>query len=431
VECPFGALGVGGRQLAAELFVESTLLWFVAAVLGLARGWWTWWRLRCSALTFLRGGRRMWILLWLFVTSRAYGQAIAPAPPAFDAPVVHKNGPITFRITAPLAQAVALHGEWMAQGASEPMRRQPDGAWSLTVGPLPPDLYLYAFEVDGVRVPDPLNRFVKNGYPGMSSLLEVPGAGFLSIRSVPHGTVHIHTYASRAESSPRRLHVYTPPGYDSARSQTYPVLFLLHGSWDNDSDWVHVGRAGIILDNLLAERKAAPMLIVMPDGHPYPSFATATRARNLDDLRRDLLEKILPLVERAYRVTRNPKGRAIAGFSMGGTQALHLGLSSIELFGSIGVFSAPGDVPDGRTFEEALRQSLRSAARLDLFWLACGRGDALFGRAEQVHAVLVRHGIRHVWRETDGGHTWMVWRRYLAELAQMLFKPNVTTREKL
>jgi enterochelin esterase-like enzyme len=152
----------------------------------------------------------------------------------------------------------------------------------------------------------------------------------------------------------------------------------------NDGDWVHVGRAGIILDNLLAERKTAPMLIVMPDGHRFPSFDTATRARDLGDLRRDLLEEILPLIERSYRVTRNAKGRAIAGFSMGGTQALHLGLSSIEQFGSIGAFSAPGDVPDGRTFEEVARQALPFAGRPDLFWLACGRSDALFGRAGQV-----------------------------------------------
>jgi enterochelin esterase family protein len=149
----------------------------------------------------------------------------------------------------------------MARRASEPMRNQTNRIWSLTVGPLPPDLYLYGFEVDGLRVPDPSNRFARNGYPGLSSVLEVPGARFLSIRDVPHGTVHVHNYLSRVTNSARRLHVYTPPGYDSTDGRTYPVLFLLHGSWDNDAAWAEVESSWITCpDRHQKARRRSPSL---------------------------------------------------------------------------------------------------------------------------------------------------------------------------
>lgn len=286
-----------------------------------------------------REGHSMLIPLLLIATSSAFGQKVAVTPPAFDIPNVRKDRTVEFRIAAPGARAVALHGEWMPQGSSVGMEKQPSGIWSLTVGPLAPDLYQYAFEIDGLRVPDPLNRLVKNGYPGLSSLLEVPGAPFLTIRDVPHGTVHVHSYVSRATNTTRRLHVYTPPGYNPLARRVYPVLVLLHGSWDNDSAWIQVGRAGIIMDNLLADQSANPMVIVMPDGHTHPSFEVTTRPRNLELLERDLAEEILPLIERTYLVARNPKARAIAGFSMGGAQALHLGLT-LPAFGTVGAFSA-------------------------------------------------------------------------------------------
>jgi enterochelin esterase family protein len=365
--------------------------------------------------------RRMLILLFLLLTSSVFGQKVAVTPPAFDVPIVREDRTVDFRVAAPGARAVALHGEWMPRGSSVAMEKQTNGLWSLTVGPLSPDLYQYGFEIDGLRVPDPANRFVKSGYPGLSSLLEVPGAQFLSIGAVPHGTVHVHTYMSRATNTVRRLHVYTPPGHDPAAHRVYPVLVLLHGSWDNDAAWIEVGRAGIIMDNLIAEKRANPMVIVMPDGHPHPSFDVATRPRNLELLQRDLADEILPLTERTYRVARDRTRRAIAGFSMGGAQALHLALT-MGLFGSVGAFSAPGDVPKGRTFEEALR-AVPDREKLPSMWLACGRDDEYFKTAENVHTILDRYGVQHVWRETDGAHTWLAGRRHLAEFASLLFRP--------
>lgn len=232
--------------------------------------------------------------------------------------------------------------------------------------------------------------------------------------------MRIHNYFSSVTKSARQFHVYTPPGYDRAHRGPYPVLVLLPGSWDHDGAWIQVGRAGIVIDNLLAGKKATPMLLVMPDGHPYPSFDVATRTRNLEVLRRDLLEEVFSMVEKSYRVEKRPHGRAIAGFSMGGVQALHLGLSTGH-FGSVGASSAPGYIPSGPTLEDVLRQAQRLPQALDLLWLACGRQDALFAEARQVHSSLLKAGVRHVWRDVDGDHTWMVWRRNLAEFVQLLF----------
>jgi enterochelin esterase family protein len=303
-----------------------------------------------------------------------------------------------------------------------------NGVWSLTVGPLSPDLYLYAFSVDGVRIADPSNRQVKNGYPGISSLLEVPGpeADFLACRNVPHGVVHIHTYYSRASQTIRNIHVYTPPGYNPAGSRRYPTLYLLHGSWDTDADWSGVGRAGIILDNLIAQHRAAEMLLVMPDGHPYPSFEVFTRPRNLALLSQEVIEELIPMIERTYRASPRAADRAIAGCSMGGTQALHIGLSNLSRFGSIGAMSAPGNVPASEPFLVAQAGVLKDVAgvnsRLHLLWLSCGREDALKPRAAEVHDILAAAGIRHIWRETNGAHNWTVWRRQLLEILLLLFR---------
>jgi enterochelin esterase family protein len=201
---------------------------------------------------------------------------------------------------------------------------------------------------------------------------------------------------------------------------------LLHGSWDNDADWSGVGRAAVILDNLIAQRKAVPMLLVMPDGHPFPSFDTSTRAANLALLNRELVEDLLPLMEERYAASPAARNRAIAGISMGGTQALHIGLQSLSRFGAIAVMSAPGDVPNSQPFAESQANILQKPseinAQLHLFWLACGREDDLIDRAKNVAQTLTAHGIRNIWRETEGAHTWMAWRRQLAELAPLLFR---------
>ena len=347
--------------------------------------------------------------------------------PAYDAPEVRSDGRVTFRLRAPLARQVALWGEWMPPQSNLPLTRDADGLWTIDVGPLGPGLYLYSFDVDGVRVADPKNRRVRNGYPGLASLVEVPGepAAFMALRAVPHGTIHIVRYSSPATGALRRAHIYTPPGFDPASRRRYPTAYLLHGSWDDDAAWVEPGRAGIILDNLLAAGRAVPMVLVMPDGHPYPSFELNTRVENLKRLRADLVQVLVPLLEGHYRASPRREDRAIVGLSMGGAQALHIGLDAVETFGSVGAFSAPGDIPFDDPFEVAQAPNLKNAeplTRLRFFWLGCGLADPLLAEARQVRDTLTSHRVRHTWREVDGGHDWGTWRCLWREVAPQLFR---------
>jgi enterochelin esterase family protein len=341
---------------------------------------------------------------------------------------VHDDRTVTFRLLAPSAHHVVLWGDWMPHDTTIELAMQSDGRWNTTVGPLSPGLYLYAFGVDGVRLADPANRQVKQGYPGLSSAFEVPGpeAADLSIANVPHGAIHVRYYYSRALRRMCRAHIYTPPGFETSRRRTYPTLYLLHGSYDNDADWSSIGRAGIIIDNLIAQRKAVPILIVMPDGHPWPSFDRLTRAQNLALLNAELIIDLVPLAERLYRASPRRQNRAIAGCSMGGAQALHIGLQNLDRFAAIGLMSAPGDVPGGPPFAEAqaaiLRKPAAINARLRLFWLTCGRGDPYLEGARDVSRHLTERGIHHVWTETEGGHAWIVWRQDLAAFASLLFR---------
>lgn len=348
--------------------------------------------------------------------------------PAFDAPEVKTDRTVLFRLEAPAARRVLLWGEWMPAGSTVPLARGADGAWTAAVGPLAPGLYLYSFDVDGLRAADPANRRVKNGYPGLSSLVEIPGpeADFLSIRDVPHGTIHVERYVSAATSVQRRFHVYTPPGFVRSSSRSYPTAYLLHGSSDTDTDWLEPGRAGIILDNLLAAGKAVPMLLVMVDGHPFPSFDTKTRGRNLALLRDEIFDVVMPRLERDYGASPRPQDRALVGVSMGGAQALHLGMGALDKVGSLGLLSTPGDIPFEPPFEQMQAAALADVGRVNalrLFWMACGRDDPMLAEAKQISEALTHRKILHVWRETEGAHDWVTWRRYWAELASRLFRP--------
>jgi enterochelin esterase-like enzyme len=339
--------------------------------------------------------------------------------PDYSGPAVHADRKVTFRLRAPQAREVLVWGDWMTDGTSSPLKRISDAEWSVTLGPLKAGICLYAFAVDGVRLPDPRNRRVKNGYPGISSILDVAEAGPTRRQ---YGTVHVHSYDSRATGSRRRLHVYTPPGFRIA-DRGLPVLILLHGSWDSDADWADVGRAPDIVDSLLAEGKATPMIIAMLDGHPLPTFDASTRQRNLELLEQEIVSDVIPLLEQKYSVSQNWQDRAIAGLSMGGAQALHIGFRRWEMFGAIAAMSAPGDLPSGPSFESVLRSHPHTTPEMNqrLLWLACGRSDPLFDRAREVHAVLDRHEIRNQWIETAGAHTWTVWREHLRQLLPVLF----------
>jgi len=312
-----------------------------------------------------------------------------------------------------------------------PLAKGDDGVWSLTVGPLPADLYSYSFQADGLQVLDPRNPLVKLGATSSNtSLVDIPGerAAFHAIRDVPHGTVHVHHYASKPAASMRRLHVYTPPGYEKNGQTKYPVLYLLHGSGDTDAEWYYLGRAGIILDNLLAAGKSRPMLIVMTDGHPVKD--PAARPQNTARFSEDLLTEVIPLIERTYRVNTSRDQRALAGLSMGGMQTLTVGLANLDKFSYLGVFSAGagGRERDASAFERThaavLAKPEDTNKKLRLFWIACGKTDFLLPSVEALLESLNKHNIRHTWRPTEGGHTWTNWRFYLAEFLPLLFSAS-------
>ena len=300
------------------------------------------------------------------------------------------------------------------------------GIWSLTVGPVPPAIYSYTYRLDGVRILDPHNTAVKHWSGGNASLVEVRSADPqpYDLLDVPHGSLHAHYYSSATAGSGRRLVVYTPPGYETDTDADYPALYLLHGSGDNESTWSEVGKANLILDNLIAAGKAKPMLVVMPNGHPVPwsSRRRGLRSGNTEAFRQDLLDAAIPLVESLYRARSSRGQRAIVGLSMGGGQALHCGAANLDRFAWVGAFSAAApDSAEDAVAKAFLSDPARANRELRLLWIGIGREDFLLERNQAFKAALDAAGIEHRYLLTDGGHSWPVWRDYLARLAPLLF----------
>lgn len=368
------------------------------------------------------------VLFFLMVAAAVAGMApiaSAQAAPRLVSPEVHGDGSVTFRLRAPNAQVVTLGLEGSKSAA---MTKDNGGVWSLTTAPLSPDFYGYYFTVDGVNVIDPMNSAIKPNLINLQSVLHVPGPGSLTweVNDVPHGTVHRHFYKSGVVGDERDFYVYTPPGYDPRGKEKYPVLYLLHGFSDDASGWTAVGRANVILDNLLAQGKAKPMLVVMPLGYGAPEIvsygfgASDLREKNYAKFTQALLTEIIPQVESGYRVVRDRNSRAIAGLSMGGSESLLTGLNHRDEFAWIGSFSA-GGLPE--KFDEDFPGLDAGANRqIRLLWIACGTEDGLIGINRRLRDWLKAKGVDHADIETPGMHSWMVWRRNLSEFAPLLFR---------
>jgi enterochelin esterase-like enzyme len=352
-------------------------------------------------------------------------------------PEVMPDHHVTFRIYAPKASEVSVSGDWITQGRGTGGKLEKDqkGVWSITVGPLVPDLYSYSFTVDGVRTIDPKNAFIKQGEASLDNMLMVDGeeAAYEANRPVPHGQIHIDWYESNVLDKMRSMHVYTPPGYE-AGSAKYPVFYLLHGGGDEDSGWSTVGRAGFILDNLLAAKKAKPMIVVMPNGSmpraavvpgvaPDPMAQRAAQQRFVDEL----LNNVMPYVEKNYRVIANRDNRAIAGLSMGAGQTLAVAPTHLDKFAYIGVWS--GGVNAAATDDFLKRNAPffespeKTNKMVKVLWVAAGSNDTLAGPGtKHLAEILDEHGIKHEYRESEGGHTWINWRHYLNDYSQLLFQ---------
>jgi enterochelin esterase family protein len=349
-------------------------------------------------------------------------QSARPAtPPNIISPEIHADRRVTFRLVAPKAREVSVSGEWTGGNQAAPMTKDEGGVWSVTIGPIAPDLYGYGFTVDGVGMLDPSNTQMKPMRSNRTSILDVPfdKPSLYDFQDVPHGAVHVHTYRSKAAGATRRLHVYTPPGYDHDATARFPALYLFHGSGDNDATWTALGRAHFILDNLIAQGKAKPMIVVMTDGHAVPNTPEA-RGRNTEVFSRDLLGDVMPLVEASYRVKNDRLSRAVIGLSMGGGQSLTIGLNHPELFAWVGGMSSAINAPE-QTLAAALGDAKATNAKYKLVWLGIGKDDFLLKANQQFDELLTARGVKHTFRLTEGNHGWPVWRRYLVEFAPLLF----------
>ena len=387
------------------------------------------------------------LLVRLLVTSVAIATSVLAArsgaaqepgarrgDPALVSPEVAADHRVTFRLRAPEAKVVTVSGDF---GSDVELRKNADGIWSATVGPLDPEMYVYYFTIDGVRLTDPSNPEVKIGYVTSTtvSLLTVPGDGpaFYDVQDVPHGEIRTLLYKSRSNGVIRELTVFIPPGYDEARNRRYPVLYLLHGFANDHHSWHRYGRANDILDNLLAGKRIQPFLVVMPlgyggahingDGTGVPPKGASAFGGDAALYERDLLEDIIPMIDGKYRTIADRKHRAIAGFSMGGGQAGRFGLRHLETFSQIGIMSA--GMAGGLETEPLVSLAAnpaRTNKQIDLLWIACGRDDTAMKGAKTLHLALEQGGITHTFLETEGAHHWRVWRRYLRDLAPLLFE---------
>ena len=353
-----------------------------------------------------------------------------PRRPAVLSPEVKSDRKVTFRIVAPKAEVVRLSG---GDIPGDPRQRElikgDNGIWELTLGPVDPGAYRYTFDVDGVPVVDPRSPATSESNGNVWSVVYVPGSEFMDTRDVPHGAVAAVHYRSSALGRDRRMHVYTPPGYEAGQEK-YPVFYLLHGASDSDDSWTSVGRANFILDNLIASGKAKPMIVVMPAGHTGPSTFGGPPAGDgrpnpgANAFEEDFTKDLRPYVEKHYRVLTDRNSRAIAGLSMGGGQTLNLAVASFPDYGYVGVFSS-GLFRNAGEWEKQHEAKLKDPAARDglkLFWLATGKQDFLLPRTKETVELFKRHDFQPVFKETAGGHTWVVWREYLNEFAPQLFR---------
>ena len=408
----------------------------------------------------LRDPRKALVVYLLASAAVLAAQAPAPAP-LVTSPEVRADRHVTFRVLAPAAQKVELRSPGDIPGvggrgvAPPQLTKNGDGVWEATFGPLPAGAYRYVFAVDGVPVVDSRNPSTSQTNTTVYSLAVVPGSDVFDTRNVPHGAVASVHYNSTALGGIRRMHVYTPPGYETGRER-YPVFYLLHGAGDVDESWTSVGRAGFILDNLIAATKAKPMIVVMPAGHVTGAGAAfggpaPTTGRDAipgigsgpDPFVNDFLTDLVPYVEKNYRALTDRQSRAIAGLSMGGNQTLNIAIPHLDKFAYVGVFSSgiidrravPGapaatgaSQPSGLdAWEKQNLASLDNAALkrgLNLLWFSTGKDDGLIPTTKNTVALLQKHGFNPVFIESQGAHTWLNWRDYLSQFAPQLFQPQ-------
>jgi enterochelin esterase family protein len=365
---------------------------------------------------------------WSATVREPASTELPPVPPRLISPEVHADGSVTFRHLDPYSMEVFLEME----GAKPTiMQRDEFGVWSITTAPLPPDYYGYIFRNADIPLIDPLNPLILPNLLQTENMVHVPGPASMpwEVGEGPHGVISYHTYKSGVTGDEQDFYVYTPPGYDSHANTDYPVLYLLHGFGQETRSWTEVAFANRILDHLINEGKAKPMIVVMPNGYGGPDLIAngpkfywndSMREKSFGKFTGALLTEVIPQVERDYRVKKDRDSRAIAGLSMGGAESLLTGLNHLDEFSWVGAFSSGGLRKDIDEDFPGLDASANS--RLHLLWVACGTDDSLIGVNRDFRKWLDSKGIVHADIETPGQHTWMVWRRNLVSFAPLLFR---------
>ena len=363
------------------------------------------------------------------------GQRLTPEvmarmfPAGVVSPEYNADGSVTFRFQAPDAKEVKLDCQMLAQAA--PMYKGENGVWSITVTPGKPDIYPYCFLVDGMQVADPNNMFIFPNEGFKNSLVDVRGPvpSVQDIQDVPHGKVSYRYYFSKTCGIERPLTVYTPAGYDPAGNEKLPVLYLIHGMTDTYETWFKVGHVNNILDNLIAEGKAKRMIVVMPYANPYPEMILQGKAERYDSMDTDLVTKeimkeVKPFIEANYKVKTSAADRAVAGFSLGGRQALACGLGNPKSFKYVCAMAPAIFGEEYKTnFTNGTYAKLADVKNnVKFLWIGTGTSDFLISASRGLDAYLTEQGVKHTFYTPDGGHTWMNCRDYLTQIAQRLFK---------
>ena len=359
-----------------------------------------------------------------------------------ESAVVNADNSVTFRFIAPDAQKVEVAGDFAEKVADNPiggvvgtglvpMVKGEDGVWTVTTKPLESEFYMYLFVVDGVATTDPNHPYVYRDFATISNIFLVGNgqADLYKVNDVPHGSLTHRWYDSKSLGTDRRINIYTPPGYENS-GEKYPVLYLLHGYGGDEDEWVNFGRATQIMDNLISQGKAEPMIIVMPNGHTAMEAAPGESSMGFykpgrDKDRADVqgafvagFGEIIDFVEGNYRVIPDKAHRAIAGLSMGGGHAINISRTYENTFDYVGVFSSASGGDE--TFDPSLKKQFENG--LKLYWLGIGTEDMLYDRNKQFRERLDKLGLKYTYMETGGGHVWKCWRIYLGDFAPLLFK---------
>jgi enterochelin esterase-like enzyme len=381
---------------------------------------------------------RLSLFLILGCIRGAWAADSLPAPGnvgSAEYPRIAPDLSVTFRLRAPNAKQVKLEGGAGLLQQPLQMIRSDEGVWTITTAPAVPGFHYYWFNVDGLLVHDP-SSYSYFGYGHETSGLEIPEAGadfYNAKQDIPHGEVRAHWYFSKITGKWRRAFVYTPPGYDKSTRTRFPVLYLLHGAGENERGWIDQGRANFILDNLIAAKRATPMILVVDSGYAsYANAASGTNQSRPNPMRATeafsevMLKEIIPNIDAHYRTVAKPEHRAMAGLSMGGMQTLNLALRHLDQFAWIAGMSSPprGSFDVTTAYDGVFRDAANFNKKVKLFWLGAGTAESRFHEsAAAVHEALDRAGVKNVFYSSPGtDHEWQTWRRSLHDFAPRLFR---------